>query len=85
MKNLSALKIGLTFGVFSIGFYLLCILWGGLFQSVELKELHFQLLQLTYPGFSYTILGYFIGIIETFIYGYVIGIFFTFLCKKSVL
>ncbi len=73
MKNLSINKIGLVFGILSVVFYIVCTAWGSLFSDVALKALHLQLLQLAYPGFAYTAIGYIVGLIEAVIYGWAIG------------
>jgi len=75
-------KTGYVVGIISVLFYLVCSFWGGLFVAPALKALHLSLLQLTYPGFAFTISGYLIGLVEAFIYGWVIGVLFVWLCKK---
>jgi len=82
MKNLYKNKIGCVIGIISVFFYFICTFWGGLFTTPVLKELHFNLLQLAYPGFTFTIVGYIIGLVEAFIYGWIIGTLFTWLCKN---
>lgn len=82
MKSSNVTKIGYVVGIISVVFFLVCSVWGVLLSSVALQELHFMLLQLVYPGFAFTIIGYAIGILEAFAYGWVIGAFFTWLCKK---
>ncbi len=90
MEKLNVNKIGYVVGIISIVFFLVCSVWGGIFVSPTLKALHFALLQIAYPGFAFTIVGYIIGIVEAFIYGWVIGALFAWLhsivCveKKSV-
>ncbi len=80
MTNIN--KLGYAVGIISVIFYLVCTVWGGLFSSLGLKELHLQLLQLTYPGFAFTASGYIIGLVEAFIYGWVIGVLFGWLHNK---
>ncbi len=79
MKKLNINKIGYVVGILSVLFFLLCSVWGGLFASPTLKELHFNFLQIAYPWFAFTVAGYIIGIIESFIYGWVTGALFAWL------
>ncbi len=82
MKNLNINKTGYVLGIISVIFYLICSFWGGLLASPALQELHLSLLQLSYPGFSFTATGYTIGLVEAFVYGWVFGALFAWLCKK---
>ncbi len=82
MRPLNINKIGYVVGFLSVVFYLVCTAWGVLFSVPALKELHFQLLQLTFPGFAFTIVGYSIGLIEAFVYGWAIGALFALFHKK---
>jgi|GEM_PF-1349060 len=82
MKNLNINKTGCVFGIISLLFFFVCTLWGGVISNPALKELHFALVQIAYPGFAFTLAGYLIGLLEAFVYGWVIGALFAWLCKK---
>jgi len=82
MNNLSVNKTGYAVGILSVVFFLICSVWGVLLASPGLKEFHFNFLQVTFPGFSFTVLGYAIGLVEAFIYGWAAGALFAWLCKK---
>jgi len=82
MKNLNINKIGCIVGIISAVFFLICSVWGVFFSSTELKELHFNLLQLAYPGFDFTFFGYILSLVEAFLYGWLIGAFFVWLHNK---
>ncbi len=82
MKNPNINKTGYVVGIISVLFFLICSVWGALFSSLVLKELHFNLLQLAYPGFDFTFSGYIIGLVEAFFYGWLIGVFFVWLHNK---
>jgi len=82
MKNLNLSKIGYIVGIISVSFFVVCSFWGLLFTSASLKELHFMLLQLAYPGFAFTVVGYTIGLLEAFAYGWFVGAFFAWLHEK---
>ncbi|MBL4644509.1 MAG: hypothetical protein JKX80_01445 [Candidatus Pacebacteria bacterium] len=82
MKNSNVTKVGYVVGAISVGSFLVCSVWGVFLPSVALKELHFLLLQLVYPGFAFTAIGYAVGILEAFVYGWIIGASFVWLHKK---
>jgi len=82
MNNLSIKKIGNIVGIASLAFFFLCIVWGVFIVSPDLKELHYNLVLITYPGFSFGLIGILIGAVEAYVYGLIIGAFFGFLCKK---
>lgn len=82
MNKLNINKIGLVLGIISVVFFLICSVYGWLSTAVELQTLHYQLLQLMYPGFAFTVSGYIIGVVEAFVYGWLTGVLFTWLCKK---
>ncbi len=90
MEKLNVNKIGYVVGILSVLFFLVCSVWGGIFTSPTLKALHYGFLQISYPGFTFTAIGYLIGLAESFIYGWVMGALFAWLhqivCveKKSV-
>ena len=82
MNNLNIRNTGYVVGIVSVLFFLICSVWGVVLTSAALVQLHIMLLQLAYPGFAFTIVGYSIGIIEAFVYGWVFGASFAWLCKK---
>lgn len=74
-------KMGLVVAGLFIGFYALCLAWGLFISDPVLKTLHFNLLQIAYPGFAFTTLGILIGLAESIVYGYFFGALFTWLCR----
>ena len=82
MRHLNINRIGYVVGLLLVAFYLVCTAWGVLLSAPALKELHFQLLQLTFPGFAFTIVGYSIGLVEAFVYGWAFGALFAWLHRK---
>lgn len=81
MDKLNINQTGYVVGFVSLVFFLLCSVWGVLLGP-ELKDLHFNLLQMAYPGFAFTAIGYTIGLIESFIYGWFFGALFAWLCRR---
>lgn len=75
-------KIGIVLGIVFVAFFLICTVYGGLFADVALKELHLQIVQLMYPGFAFTAIGYLIGTVEAFVYGWILGALFVWLHNK---
>jgi len=75
-------KVALTAGLTFAFFFLFAFFWGYIQPTNNLRNFHLQLMQLYYPGFSLDFKGFFIGIVEAFVYGYVIGAFFMFIYKK---
>ncbi len=82
MNKLDINKTGYVVGIISVLFYLVCTFWGGLFAAPALRALHFSFLQIAYPGFAFTVVGYLIGLVEAFIYGWVTGVLFVLLYKN---
>ncbi len=82
MNNLNINKTGYVLGILSALFFIVCTIWGVLISAPVLKELHLMLMQIAYPGFTLTAVGYIIGLVEAFVYGYIIGALFAWLCKK---
>lgn len=83
MKNISTIRIGNAVGIVGVVFFLLCVFWGVLLIDPNLKELHVNIMQISFPGFSFSLLGVIIGLIESYIYGFIFGAFFMWLCKKT--
>ena len=79
---LTTIKTGNVVGVISVAFFFLCMVWGVLLTSPELKELHLNILRIAYPGFAMSVWGAILGAVEAFVYGWVFGAFFAFLCRK---
>ncbi|NGX31435.1 MAG: hypothetical protein K940chlam8_00803 [Chlamydiae bacterium] len=73
-----ALSLGLTWAIL----FVFCMFWGFWTPSADLKSFHEKLLIVSYPGFSMTIQGFILGIVESFIYGLVIGGLFAYIYKK---
>lgn len=80
--NLKPIKIGHVAGVVSNFFFLACILWGAVLVTSELKDFHYNLIRVMYPGYGNTILGFIIGLAESYVYGWLIGAGFAKLCNK---
>ncbi len=74
-------KVGLVGAGLLVAFYALCLVWGVLISDPTLSTLHFNLLQITYPGFAFSAVGLIVGLVETIIYGYLFGVLFAWLCK----
>jgi len=82
MNKLNITKTGYVVGIISVVLYVICTVWGVLLGSQELKELHVKLLEMAFPGFSFTFIGYIIGLVESFVYGWLFGVFLAWLCRK---
>lgn len=82
MNKVNTTKAGYVGGILFTAFFLVCSVWGAVLGTAALKELHFNILQIALPGFSFSLLGYAIGIIEAFVYGWIAGAFLVWLCKK---
>jgi len=80
--NLRVTKIGHITGIVSNFFFLACILWGAILVAPELKDFHYNLIRVIYPGYSTTVLGFIIGLVESYVYGWLIGAGFARLCNK---
>lgn len=74
-------KIGIIGVGLSVAFYALCMLWGMLITDPLLATLHYNLLQIAFPGFDFSVGGITIGLVESVVYGYTFGILFGWLCK----
>lgn len=70
--SLRPVQLGLSLGTFLVAGYLACI---ALAIVVPDRGLHQAWLQL-FPGFAWTPLGMFIGLVESFVYGLVAGLVF---------
>lgn len=63
-----------TLGTWAAASYLVCILWG--LVTPEALHMH-QLLEITLPGFRWLSPGgFFIGLVESFLYGAYAGLLF---------
>ncbi len=82
MNNLHIIKTGNAFGILSVIFFLFCMAWGFLLTDPVLKELHVNILRIAYPGFTMSLIGAVIGLVETFIYGWIFGALFAWVCRK---
>ena len=82
MNHINITKTGNVVGIISIAFFLLCLIWGVILTDPVLKELHTNIIRITYPGFTISIGGVIIGLIEAFIYGWLFGVLSSWLCKK---
>ncbi len=75
------IKAGLVWAGLSVAFFFLCMLWGWVLIDATLKTLHFNLLQITYPGFGISIAGISIAIAEAVLYGFLFGTLYVWLTK----
>ena len=82
MNNLNIVRTGNVVGIVSIVFFLLCMGWGVVLVDPAPRELHLNILRITYPGFSMSFVGAIIGVVETFVYGWALGAVFAWLCNK---
>ena len=74
-------KMGLVGAGLFVGFFALCMVWGLLLTDPVLKELHQNILKIAYPGFSFSLIGMLIGVIESVIYGFFFGVLLVWLRK----
>ncbi len=81
MNRLNVVRTGNVLGIISAAFFLACMVWGFLFSDPVLQELHLNLLRLVYPGFTMSLAGGVIGIVEAFVYGWLLGVLFAWLCR----
>jgi len=82
MNHLNINKTGYTVGILTAVFFIICIFWGVLLTDPVLKELHYNILRLSFPGFAFTAAGVITGLIESFVYGWFFGALLAWLCKK---
>ena len=82
MLKLNVLKVGYIGGVVSVVFLILCTGWIFFLKTPELKDLHRQLLQMTYPGFEFTFDGLSFAFAEAFSYGFFFGVLVAGLLNK---
>ncbi len=75
-------KIGKMIGTASIFIFIICMFWGFLLSTPELKKLHTNLLKIFYPGFNFNTIGIIIGLIESYIYGWIAGTSFVLIYKQ---
>jgi len=74
-------KMGWVGAGLFVAFFALCMLWGVLLTEPVLKELHQNILKIAYPGFSFSVVGMVLGLIESVVYGFFFGVLFVWLCK----
>ena len=79
--NQYTFRRGLVGAGLFVGFYVLCMLWGVLINDPTLQTLHYNLLQIAYPGFAYTTIGLLLGLAESVLYGFGFGVLFVWLNK----
>ena len=72
MKGLSIKTVGLSLGVLFAVSYVLCVL----FDLVLPGWAMYQLWQGLLPGFSWSVVGLFIGLVETALYGFYIAVIY---------
>jgi len=82
MSNLNIYRTGTVVGIVSAVFFLICVAWGVVLTNPVIEELHLNLIQMVYPGFTMSFVGAIIGIVEAFIYGWFFGVLFAWLCRK---
>jgi hypothetical protein len=72
MHTLHPLRLGLSLGTFTVIAYFACLALALVFPD---RGLHQAWLQF-YPGFSWTLPGMLLGLVESFAYGFFSGIVF---------
>ena len=73
--------MGLVGAGLFVGFFALCMVWGLLITEPALKALHYDILRIAYPGFTFSAMGIIIGLVESVVYGFFFGVLFVWLCK----
>lgn len=81
MKQSNVVRTGNVVGILGVALFLLCMVWGLLLSDPILKELHLNILRITFPGFSMSLIGALVGAVESFVYGWVLGALFFWLHK----
>lgn len=82
MKNITTIRISNIVGLVTVAFFALCVLWGVLLTDPSLKELHINIMRISFPGFAFSGLGIVLGLVEAYVYGWIFGALFMWLCKK---
>ena len=72
MRSLRIKTVGLSLSAVLAVTYTLCVLWDALFPGWAM----YQLWQRVFPGFSWSIVGFLIGLVETVVYGFYIAAIF---------
>lgn len=72
MKGLSIKTVGLSLGVLFVVSYVLCVLFDLVFPDWAMYQVWQKLL----PGFSWSVIGFLIGLVETVIYGFYVAVIF---------
>ena len=72
MKGLSIKTVGLSLSVLFAVSYALCLLFDLIFPGWAMYQVWQQLL----PGFSWSAVGFLIGLVETVVYGFYIAVIF---------
>ncbi len=72
MKSLSIKTVGLALGALVAATYVLCVLWDLVFPGWAM----YQVWQGLFPGFSWSIGGLVIGLVEAIIYGFYPAVIF---------
>lgn len=72
MKGLSIITVGLSLGTLFAVSYVLCVLFDLIFPGWAMYQVWQRLL----PGFSWSVGGFLIGLVETVLYGFYIAVIF---------
>ncbi|HXF69096.1 MAG TPA: DUF5676 family membrane protein [Thermoflexus sp.] len=72
MKSLSIKTVGLSLSALFAVTYVLCVLWDLVFPSWAM----YPIWQGLFPGFSWSLGGFVIGLVETVVYGFYAAVIF---------
>lgn len=72
MKGLSIKTVGLALGILFAVSYVLCVLFDLVFPGWAM----YQVWQGLLPGFSWSAIGFLIGLVETVLYGFYIAVIY---------
>ncbi|MFQ6058534.1 MAG: hypothetical protein ACE5MB_06630 [Anaerolineae bacterium] len=72
MKGLSIKTVGLSLSVLFVATYVLCVIWDLVFPGWAM----YPVWQGLFPGFSWSVVGFLIGLVETVIYGFYAAVVF---------
>lgn len=72
MRGLSIKTVGLSLSVLFVVTYVLCVIWDLVFPGWAM----YQVWQGLFPGFSWSAMGFLIGLVETAVYGFYAAVVF---------
>ena len=84
MKALSIKVVGVSLSVLFAVSYVLCVIWDLVFPGWAM----YQVWQGLLPGFSWSPIGFLIGLVETVIYGFYVALvfvpFYNYLHRRAI-